>query len=96
MPQYLILAKDGSDVQTLDRRLNQRPHHLDRMKIEKEAGIFITGGATLNDKGVMNGSMLVIEIETLEAAYAWIKQDPYVLGGVWDKIEIIPFRMAQV
>jgi hypothetical protein len=49
MPQFLILAKDEKDEDALQRRLSVRQNHLDRMKVEFENAIFITGGATLDE-----------------------------------------------
>lgn len=96
MPQFLILAKDEKDDNALQRRLLVRQNHLDRMKIERDKVIFVTGGATLNEKGEMNGSMLVIDIEDIDAARKWISADPYILGKVWGSVEVLPFRMANV
>lgn len=96
MPQFLILAKDEKDDDALQRRLSVRQNHLDRMKVELEKAIFITGGATLDDQGTMNGSMLVIDIEDMASAVKWINADPYVLGRVWGSFEVLPFRMAKV
>jgi uncharacterized protein YciI len=44
----------------------------------------------------MNGSMMVVNLENEDAARAWAKNDPYIIGNVWETIEIIPFRMADV
>lgn len=96
MPQFLILADDFTDDDALSRRMAVRQQHLDRMAIEKEKGNFEVGGAKLNDQGKMFGSMLVINAENEAAAKEWINEDPYVKGKVWDKIIIIPFRVANV
>lgn len=96
MPQFLILADDFTDDDALTRRMAARQQHLDRMAIEKAKGNFEVGGAKLNDQGKMFGSMLVINAENEAAAKEWIDEDPYVKGNVWDKIIIIPFRVANV
>jgi uncharacterized protein YciI len=38
------------------------------------------------------GSMLVVEFESLESARAWADADPYVSAGVYQSIEIHPFK----
>ncbi|RFM28054.1 YciI family protein [Deminuibacter soli] len=96
MPQFLILAEDFKDANALQRRLDIRPKHLDRMRVEKEKGTFIIGGAQLNEEGNMFGSMLIIELADEEAAQDWIQDDPYVTGQVWEHISITPFRVAAV
>jgi len=96
MPQFIITAKDYTDHEAPARRMQVRPLHLKRMKAEKQQGIFITGGATFTNKGNMNGSVLIIEIESMDIARQWVQADPYVAGKVWELIEITPFKIVQV
>jgi uncharacterized protein len=96
MPQFLILADDYKDPDALSRRMSVREDHLKRMRIEKEAGRFIIGGAKLNDQGNMHGSMLVVHLDNAEAAKQWVNEDPYIQGKVWEHVEILPFRVADV
>lgn len=96
MPQFLILADDFTDDDALNRRLTVREQHLARMAVEKAKGNFEVGGAKLNSEGKMFGSMLVISADNEAGAREWINEDPYVKGRVWDKIDIIPFRVANV
>jgi len=96
MQQFLILAEDFKDPDALSRRLSVREEHLKRVRREKAEGRFIIGGAKLNEQGNMHGSMLVVQLENEEAVRQWISEDPYFTGRVWDKIEILPFRVADV
>ena len=96
MPQFLILTDDYKDSDALSRRLSVREEHLKRVRKEKAEGRFIIGGAKLNEQGNMQGSMLVVQLETEEAVRQWISEDPYATGRVWDKIEILPFKVADV
>lgn len=96
MPQYLIHAYDGTDEQALDRRMGVRPKHLTGAKALKEAGNFILGGAILSDDGKMIGSVMVLEFETQAAFDHWYHTEPYITDGVWQKIEVKPFRVANV
>ncbi len=96
MPQYMIAADDFTDEDALERRLLVRDDHLQRMRIEKLKGHFIIGGAKLDSSGKMIGSMLLVEMDNLETLNNWLREDPYVTGKVWDKIEVIPFRVAGV
>jgi hypothetical protein len=50
----------------------------------------------LNNDGLMIGSTLVLQFETDEEFDDWKKQEVYILNNVWDKIEIYPFKVAQV
>lgn len=96
MPQFLIIAEDYKDADALSRRLSVRESHLKRMRIEKDEGRFVIGGAKLNEQGNMHGSMLVVQLENEETVQQWIQADPYVTGKVWEQITIFPFRVADV
>jgi len=96
MPQFLILADDFKDPDALNRRLAVRTQHLIRMREEKIKGNFIIGGAKLNDLGNMHGSMLVVQLEDEASVKRWIDEDPYITGKVWEHVEILPFKVAEV
>jgi len=96
MPQFLILADDYKDPDALSRRMNIREDHLKRMRIEKAAGRFIIGGAKLNEQGNMHGSMLVVQLNNAYEVKQWVNEDPYITGKVWEHVEILPFRVAEV
>ena len=96
MPQFLILTSDYKDPNALNRRMNIREKHLARMRVEKAAGRFIIGGAKLNEQGNMHGSMLVVQLENEDAVRDWINEDPYTTNNVWEHVEILPFRVAEV
>ena len=96
MQQYIIIAKDGTDANALARRLEYRPAHLALMKSYKEAGTFISGGATLDDSGNMIGSVVHMQFASKEAIDQWIQEEPYIQGGVWERYEILPYRSATI
>ena len=94
--QFLIIAFDGSDEHAPQRRLDHREEHLAQIEKLKQEGKALFGAAQLNEKDEMIGSMLVVEFETEEELRAYLKQEPYVTGGVWEKIEVKPCRVASV
>jgi uncharacterized protein YciI len=96
MPQFLILAEDYKDDDALNRRLSVREAHLKRVREEKAEGRFILGGAKLNEHGNMYGSMLIVQLENEEAVHEWLKDDPYVTGKVWEHIQVLAFKIAEV
>jgi uncharacterized protein YciI len=92
--QYLILAYDGTDEKALERRMAARPAHVeggDRMKHE---GKLLHAVAILNDQEKMIGSAMVVDFPTREDVDHWLKNEPYVTGDVWRKIEVIPCRVG--
>ena len=44
----------------------------------------------------MYGSMLVVQLENEDAVKRWINEDPYITGKVWEHVEILPFKIAEV
>lgn len=95
--QFLVHALDHTDEQALDRRLAVRPAHFEGVRQLKANGHFILGGAILDDSGKMIGSMAVVEFaDEAELRRVWLTVEPYVTGRVWERIEIRPFRVADV
>ncbi|CAJ0638238.1 14574_t:CDS:2 [Entrophospora sp. SA101] len=86
--QYVLLATDYTDNQAYSRRLSVRKAHLDNALKLKEQGIVVAGG------GKMVGSLIIYEAESEEFVRNLVKVDPYVIGKVWEKYEIWPFKMA--
>lgn len=94
MNQYLITGYDYTDEGALERRLNTRPHHLDSLRDLKARGIYIIGGAMLNDEGKMIGSTMIMQFENEEQLEAWKQAEPYLTQGVWESVDIKPFKVA--
>jgi uncharacterized protein len=92
--QFLVIARDGTDEGALERRQQTRPTHLAEIGPLVESGNVLVGGAILSDAGDMIGSMLLVEFPGREDVDAWIAQDPYVTDGVWQDVEVHPFRTA--
>lgn len=96
MPQYLIIARDGTDAKASERRMNVRPAHFEMARQLKADNNFIIGGAILDDNGQMIGSMMVVQFETEDELVRWMRNEPYINGNVWQSIEVKPFRVAEV
>ncbi|PSR55487.1 hypothetical protein AHMF7605_19235 [Adhaeribacter arboris] len=96
MQQYLITAYDFTDAEALNRRMAVRPTHLEGVRKLKQTGNFLIGGAILNSASQMMGSSLIVAFATPEELEAYLKSEPYITGKVWDKVEIKPFRVADV
>ena len=96
MKQYLVTGYDYTDDGALDRRMGERPHHLDGAVALKASGNYILGGAVLNDEGKMIGSVMVLQCETDEELEAWQKNEPYVTQKIWETVDVKPFKVAQV
>ena len=94
--QFLIIAYDGTDPGALDRRMKVREEHLKNTGILKQRGEFKCGGAILDDDGKMIGSMIVYDFPDRKALDEYLKNEVYFTKGVWEKVEIKPFRIARI
>lgn len=94
--QFLLVAYDGTDEWAQERRLKVRTEHLRKIEILKKSGEFLFGGAILNESGQMTGSMIVYDFPDREALDERLKEEPYIYGKVWERIEIRPFRQAGI
>jgi uncharacterized protein YciI len=94
--QFLLVAYDGTDPGAFERRMNSRSEHLEKIALVKKAGRFLCGGAILDDKGKMIGSMILYEAENREELDKMLENEPYIYNKVWEKIDIRPFRMAGI
>ena len=82
--QFIIKAYDGPNM--LDKRMEVRPRHLEGMaKLGKQ---IICAGGLLDEQGKMKGSALVMEFPDRAALDEYLASEPYVIEGVWQKIEV--------
>jgi hypothetical protein len=96
MNQYLITAFDFTDETTLERRMAARPSHLETARRLKDTNNFIVGGAILNQRGKMVGSSMIVQFEADQQLSAWLAEEPYMLSKVWEKVDIKPFKVADI
>ncbi|WP_028880350.1 YciI family protein [Terasakiella pusilla] len=94
--QFLIIAKDGTDPDALNRRLAARPAHFERARKAKKDGELLIGGAILDDHNQMIGSSLYVEVEDRAALDKWLADDPYTKGNVWQDFEIHVMKVADL
>lgn len=94
--QFLLVAYDGTDAGALDRRMMVREEHLRNTAVLKKSGEFKYGGAILDDDGKMIGSMIVYDFPDRQALDTCLRNEVYFTEGVWEKVEIKPFRIAKI
>jgi len=94
--QFLLVAYDGTDNEALERRMKARPAHLENVAVLKKRGEFLLGGAILDDNGKMIGSMIVYDFPERALLDKYLENEPYIVDKVWGKIDIRPFRLAQI
>ena len=94
--QFILIAYDGTDPGASDRRMRVREKHLEGAKKLKESGNLIWGGAILDEKQNMIGSVVAYEYENREVLDEMLREEPYITGNVWQKIDIQPFKLANI
>lgn len=94
--QFLLIAFDGTDPGALERRMKVRPEHLEKIAVLKKKGNFLLGGAILDNNQTMIGSMIVYEFPDKPALDESLRDEPYITKGVWQKVEIRPYRLAHI
>lgn len=82
----VTLAWDGSDPDATARRTAARPAHLARIDAFAADGTLLLGGALLDARGGMAGSITVTAHASDAAAAAFWDEDPYTTGGVWRRV----------
>ncbi|MCG6886227.1 MAG: YciI family protein [Proteobacteria bacterium] len=93
---YAIIAEDHAD--SLAKRLDTRPAHLERLQqLQAEGRLLLAGphpAIDCDDPGPAGytGSLVVAEFSSLDAAQQWADSDPYLEAGVYRQITVKPFK----
>lgn len=92
MQWYVIFATDTPG--TLDQRLESRPSHVARLKqLMAEERLLIAGPSPHEDgTGAMLGSTIIAQFNNLADAKQWASEDPYILSGVYQTVEVRAFN----
>lgn len=92
--QFIIMAKDGDDPEALERRLAAREEHIAYGDKAAKSGEQIIAAALLDGEEKMRGSLLIVDFENIEELQKWLDQEAYVVGNVWQDIDIIPCKIG--
>lgn len=92
--QFLVTAYDGIDKGAMERRLSARDEHLDLVASMFKEGRHLYAAAIMDDNDKMIGSVLIVDFPSRAELDEWLKVEPYVVGNVWDKIEIKPCKVG--
>jgi hypothetical protein len=93
---YAIEGYDGADV--VAQRQDARPAHLARLVALRDQGRLLLAGPCpaidAEDPGPagFSGSIVIAEFPSLADARAWAEADPYIEAGVYQRVEVRPFR----
>jgi len=82
---FVIIGRDGPAAKELRPQL--RPQHLAHLGAAQAAGKIRLAGPMTDGAG----SLILVEVDSLDQAKAMAQADPYVKGGVFENVEVHPF-----
>lgn len=88
--QFIVTAYNGADV--LEKRKANRGRHLENLSNIK--GKVICAGGIFDDDGRQEGSVLVMDFDSRELLDDYLKNEPFVLEKIWEKIEVKPMNVV--
>ncbi len=94
--QFIITAYDGDDDKALERRLAVREEHLKSVENRFKSGEHLYGCALFDDEGKMIGSVMIVDYPSRAELDNWLKVEPYVVGNVWQRIDIKSAAVAPI
>jgi uncharacterized protein len=83
---FAIIGHDGPDGARLRPQVRQA--HLDNLRPLAQLGKVVLAGPFTDG----SGSLIVIDMDSEAQALAFAQSDPYVTQGVFESIEVKPFR----
>jgi len=87
---FAFVCKDKPGY--LNVRTETRPAHLEHLNKLNAEGTLKMAGPFLDAEGKPNGSLVIVEAESVEAAVAIADADPYTKAGLFESVEIKPFN----
>ena len=82
-----LIARDKPGA--LQIRLDTREAHVAYLK---SSGVVSQAGPLLNANEEMIGSLVVLDVADMKAAEDWAAQDPYAHAGLFESVELIPWK----
>lgn len=93
---YAIISEDQPE--SLKKRLEARPDHLERLQqLKSEGRLLLAGPHPAMDteepgEAGFSGSLVVAEFASLDEAQTWAAADPYIKAGVYAQVTVKPFK----
>ena len=90
--QYLVIAYDYENA--LDKRMENRPAHVEATQKLMKEGKIVSACALIEDEKMV-GSSVLTNFDSEEEFEAWLENEPYVIGKVWnlDEIQIVSAKV---
>ena len=96
MPLFVLTCTDIEG--TVEKRLETRPQHIERLQQLDNEGRLIVAGAMPKEPGNPQagfyGSTMIVDFESREALDAWLQEEPFLKEGIYGHIDVKPFNKA--
>jgi uncharacterized protein len=91
---FAVITRDRPGTAELRQRL--RPDHRAWLRQPGDHPILVRLGGPLLDEtdGAMNGTLLVVEAETIDAVRAFLRDDPYCQNDLFASVEVRPWQWS--
>jgi uncharacterized protein len=87
---YALMCKDKPA--SLEKRMAERPAHVEFLKDLDAKGVLKMAGPLLGDDEKPIGSLVVIAADSMDAARELAARDPYAIAGLFETTEIRAFN----
>ena len=84
---YCLICIDREN--SIETRMLNREAHLNYVG---ETNVVKFAGPFLSEEDTMIGSLIVIDVDSKEAAESWSKNDPYKKADLFQRTEIFKFK----
>jgi uncharacterized protein YciI len=85
MPLFVIIGHDSRDAK--EKRPQHRPAHLAHLEPLAQQGKVLLAGPLTDGAG----SLIVVEQDSLGAVWELVGRDPYVVNGIFERVDVHPF-----
>lgn len=82
-----LIARDKPGA--LQIRLDTREAHVAYLK---SSGVVSQAGPLLDESAQMIGTLVILDVADMQAAETWAKADPYASAGLFQSVELIPWK----
>lgn len=95
---YVVMGREAPEGSS--RRAAVRQRHLNRLvDLQSQGRLVLAGPLPAIDgedpgPGGFEGSLVIAEFADLDAARRWAEQDPYLEAGVFDRVDVRPFKQT--
>lgn len=82
-----LVCQDKSGA--LQTRLDNRAAHLAHIA---DSGVVEMAGPFLDAVGTMTGSLVILNVDSLDDALAWAAADPYAQAGLFESVTVSEWK----